>query len=259
LSSTTLAVDINSDMGERAESLWDSSEEQLMRFVTSANIACGGHAGDPTSMQATVWLAKKYGVCVGAHPSFPDQKNFGRIQMQLSRDEIRKTVHNQIEALGEVCSQLRCQLTHVKPHGALYNVAVKNLEIAAAIAEGTKLWSSEVILVGLAGSEMIEVWKDAGFRVAEEAFVDRAYEADGTLRSRDHDDALLTDAEKATQRTIELIKTGTVAAIDGTILRLHPTTLCIHSDTPGSYLLARTLREGLRKAGVDVKPLITLT
>ncbi|MBI3006376.1 MAG: LamB/YcsF family protein [Ignavibacteriales bacterium] len=250
-----LSIDINSDMGERPEALRDGSEELLMQHISSANIACGGHAGDVNSMEATIRLAIRYGVSVGAHPGYPDRVNFGRVELQLSSDEIESLVFNQVREFGEVCRRLSCEPRHVKPHGALYNVAVNNGEVAHAIAAGVQKWNPGVVLVGLADSEMLQVWKDSGFRVAGEAFVDRAYERDGTLRSRKKPDALITEPAKAAERAVRMVREGMAATVEGTVLRLKPATLCIHSDTPNSAQIASALREELARAGISVKAL----
>ncbi|MEK6566127.1 MAG: LamB/YcsF family protein, partial [Bacteroidota bacterium] len=171
-------------MGERPTALEDGTEEELMRWITSANVACGGHAGNKETMEQTIRLAVKHGVGVGAHPGFPDPANFGRLEMSLSPDEIRSTVYEQVRALALVAKKVKADLVHVKPHGALYTVAAKSASVASAISDGVALWSRDLILVGLAHSMMLVVWTNQGFRVAGEAFADRAYEPDGSLRSR---------------------------------------------------------------------------
>ncbi|MBI4428921.1 MAG: LamB/YcsF family protein [Ignavibacteriales bacterium] len=255
MTSPRLAVDINSDMGERPEAIRDGSEEELMTYISSANVACGGHAGTVASMEEVVRLAMKHHVCVGAHPSYPDRENFGRVERQLSPDELRAVVYGQVREFGSVCKRLHYEPTHVKPHGALYNGAAKNRHIALAIAEGVRKWSSKVILVGLSGSEMLFIWQEAGFQVAGEAFVDRVYESDGSLRSRKNNDALITDPSTAAARAVRLVQKGTLTAIDGSEIRILPTTLCVHSDTPGSSGIARGVRAALVRAGVTIKPL----
>src|SRR5512140_2863435 len=175
-----MTIDLNCDMGELA----DAPEELLMPLVTSANLACGAHAGDPGTMERTIRLAMQYSVAVGAHPGYPDKKNFGRIEVAMTLQEIERSVYEQITALESVAGPLGCSLRHVKPHGALYSAAARDRSIAMAIAAGVRRWSEATPLVGLAGSLMLQVWEAAGFPVLAEAFADRAYEADGSLRSR---------------------------------------------------------------------------
>lgn len=254
MSNESLAIDINSDVGERPNALRDGSEEKLMRFISSANIACGGHAGDADTMEKTVQLALKHHVGVGAHPGYPDRKNFGRVEMRISLDEISAAVYEQLRQLAIVCKKFRCELIHVKPHGALYSVAVNNYEVARAIANGVRKWSADPILVGLANSQMLQVWEDAGFRVAGEAFVDRAYEANGTLRSREYVDALITDPHEAAERAVAFLR-GITTSIGGTIIHIKPITLCVHGDTPNSPDIAGVVKEALIKAGIAVRPL----
>ena len=251
-------IDLNSDTGERPGALLDGSEEELMRWITSANIACGGHAGDDKTMEQTVRLALRYGVGVGAHPGFPDRVNFGRFELSLTPEEIRVLVYEQVRALALIANRLKANLVHVKPHGALYNMAVKNTSVAAAIAYGVARWSQDLILVGLANSPMLEVWTNEGFQVAGEAFADRAYESDGSLRPRKFSDALITDPKKAAERALRIAEHGTVTSFDGIEIPVKAKTLCIHSDTPNSPQMARTVRSELEQVGVCVKPLSLL-
>lgn len=247
-------IDLNSDMGERPEALADGSEERLMRLISSANIACGVHAGDPTTMEAVVGLAKKYGVGVGAHPSFPDRANFGRAQMHLPEEQISQTVFHQVRSLGIICERLGVELRHAKPHGALYIMAVSNAGIAHAIADGVARWSKELILVGLAGSKMLDVWRKAGFRVAAEAFADRRYEPDGSLRARSHPDALITDPTAAAEQALAIVTHRMVRAVDGSVIVIQADTVCVHSDTPGAYELLKRVRRELEQCGIEIAP-----
>jgi UPF0271 protein len=226
-----MTIDLNCDMGELLDS---GLEEALMRHITSANIACGGHAGDLATMQRTVALARKLGVAVGAHPGYPDRENFGRVEMALSAGEIARTVSDQVRALAAIAGNL----AHVKPHGALYNVAARNLGVARAIAEGVARVSRDLILVGLADSAMLEVWRDMGFRTAAEGFADRKYEPDGGLRSRKFADALITDPEQAAAQALRLARDGRAE------------TICVHSDTPGAPGILAAVSECLRTAGI---------
>jgi UPF0271 protein len=226
-------TDLNSDMGELADA---SIEAALMRHITSANVACGGHAGDADSMRRTVELARRNGVAVGAHPSYPDRANFGRVELAMSGGQIADTVCEQILALAAIAGEL----THVKPHGALYNVAAKQVEVARAIGEGVARFDGDVVLVGLAGSVMLEVWREMGFRTAAEGFADRRYEPDGSLRPRRFADALITDPADAAAQALRLAREGRVQ------------TICVHSDTPGSAGIAAAVAAALRAIDVTV-------
>ena len=231
-----MTIDLNCDMGELPDA---ALEEALMRHITSANVACGGHAGDAATMKRTVGLARAHGVAVGAHPGYPDRANFGRVELALSTEQIAQTVFDQIRALEEVAGVL----AHVKPHGALYNVAARNVEVARAIAAGVALFSRELILVGLAGSAMLDVWREMGFRTAAEGFADRRYEPDGSLRPRRFADALITDPEQAAAQALELAHAEKAQ------------TICIHSDTPGSVEILAAVAESLRSAGIHPRAL----
>src|SRR5262249_23465313 len=190
-------IDLNCDMGEVPEHIADGTQESLMRSITSVNIACGGHAGDERTMKTTIEQALRWNLTIGAHPGYPDRENFGRLEMDLPLAQIEETVFAQIRHLAEIAATYATAIGHVKPHGALYNQAVNKADLARAIANGVARFSKDVVLVGLAGSPMLNVFRDAGFRVAAEAFADRQYEPDGTLRSRKFDDALIRDPEKA--------------------------------------------------------------
>ncbi|MFN7994512.1 MAG: 5-oxoprolinase subunit PxpA [Bryobacteraceae bacterium] len=229
-----MTIDLNCDMGELPDA---ALEEALMAYITSANVACGGHAGDPATMRRTVDLARKHGVAVGAHPGYPDRANFGRLELRLSEAEIAQTVADQIRALTEIAGDL----AHVKPHGALYNVAAKNEAVARAIGEGAASVNRDLVLVGLAGSAMLDVWRGMGFRTAAEAFADRRYEPDGTLRPRKFADALITDPQSAAAQAVRFAKEGRAQ------------TICIHSDTPGSVTILAAVAEALRNAGITPK------
>lgn len=227
-------MDLNCDMGELADV---ALEEALMRLVTSANVACGGHAGDAATMERTVRLARQYGVAIGAHPGYPDRANFGRLEMPLSAEQIARAVASQVRALAGIAGEL----THVKPHGALYNVAAKDAGVARAIGEGVALVGRELVLVGLAGSAMLEVWRQMGFRVAAEGFADRRYEPDGSLRSRQFADALIASPGQAAAQALRLAREGSAE------------TICVHSDTAGSVRILAAVSDALRSAGITLK------
>lgn len=224
-------IDINCDMGEMEDAQYEAA---LMEHVTSANIACGGHAGDEAIMERTARLALARGVRIGAHPGYPDRANFGRIEMAMTPEEIAQTVHAQIDRLDAVVRRLGGEIAYVKPHGALYNVAVHNAEVARAIGRGVADWNAGTVVFGLAGSAMLDVWRGMGLKVAGEAFADRRYEPDGTLRSRKFPDALITDPQAAAAQAIRLAQAGNAQ------------TLCVHSDTPGSVAILKACREALK-------------
>jgi UPF0271 protein len=247
-------IDLNCDMGEMPEHISDGTQEALMRSITSVNIACGGHAGDAQTMATTIQQALRHKLAIGAHPGYADRANFGRIELNLSPDEVADSVYNQVCLLAEIAAKWKTRLTHVKPHGALYNQAVHNRELAQAIAAGVARWSRETVLVALAGSPTLEVFRESGFSIAAEAFADRRYEPDGTLRSRKHPDALLSDPDEAAQQALSIVQ-GKVIARDGSQVPLHADTLCIHSDTPGSPQIAAQVAKSLRDAGVNVRAL----
>jgi UPF0271 protein len=246
-------VDLNCDMGELPEAIADGTQEALMPSFTSVNVACGGHAGDEQTMRATIEQAFRWKLSIGAHPGYPDRANFGRLELKLPIGAIADTVCEQVQALADVAANCGVRLTHVKPHGALYNQAVHNRELAQAIAEGIARWGREVILVGLAGSPMLDVFREAGFAVAAEAFADRRYESDGTLRSRNFDDALIRDPEEAGRQAVSIVERGAVIARDGTEVSVDAQTLCIHGDTPGAVKIAATVARTLRQAGIELR------
>ncbi|HEY6183490.1 MAG TPA: 5-oxoprolinase subunit PxpA, partial [Terriglobales bacterium] len=218
-------VDLNCDMGEIQDAIADGTQEALMPSLTSVNIACGGHAGDESMMKTTIEQALRHKIAIGAHPGYPDRANFGRLELNLPMDAIAESVFNQVRALAVIAQTCGAEIMHVKPHGALYNQAAKNPGLAAAIAKGVAKWSREVMLVGLAGSRMLDVFRDAGFTAVAEAFADRRYEPDGTLRSRKFDDALLKAPADAAQQALNIVAQGKVIASDGTEVPVSAQTL----------------------------------
>jgi 5-oxoprolinase (ATP-hydrolysing) subunit A len=248
-------ADLNCDMGELPEMLADGSQEALMKFVTSANVACGGHAGDEAMMRATIEQALRHGVAVGAHPGYEDRENFGRVTLNLSAEEIRDSVYRQVVTLGRIAKTCGAAVVHVKPHGALYNQAAQNAGIARSIAEGVGRWSKDVVLVGLAGSVMLEEFRAAGFRAAAEAFADRRYEKDGSLRARKFRDALLDAPEKAAEQALRIAERRGVLTREGALVAVEAQTICIHGDTPGAERIAAAVRRALEAAGVAVRVL----
>ncbi len=254
--SNPLKIDLNCDMGEFPEAIADGTQEALMRSITSASVACGGHAGDEATMRATVEQALGHGVAIGAHPGYADRKNFGRLESKIAPDEVAKSVFQQVCALAEVAASCGAPVVHVKPHGALYNQAVRDRELAAAIARGVARWRRDVVLVGLAGSQMLDVFREAGFAVAAEAFADRRYEPDGTLRSRKFHDALIRDPQEAGLQAVGMVAQGKVIASDGSQVPVAAQTICIHGDTPGAPEIAAEVARALREAGVSLEGLV---
>jgi UPF0271 protein len=246
------SIDLNCDMGELPEAIADGTQEALMRSITSVNVACGGHAGDERMMKTTIEQALRWKLAIGAHPGYADRANFGRVKLKLPVEAIADTVFEQVRALAEIAAGCGVRLAHVKPHGALYNQAVRNHEIAEAIAKGVTRWSGDVVLVGLAGSPMLDVFRQAGFAVAAEAFADRRYEADGTLRSRKFEDALIRDPEEAGRQALSIVERGAVIARHGTKVAVEAQTICIHGDTPGAPEIAAAVARTLREAGVSL-------
>ena len=237
-----MSIDINSDMGELNHLLADGTYEKLMDHVTSINVACGGHAGDEEMMAAMVVMAKDKGIKIGAHPSYPDKENFGREEMEdIDPNELLDSIRDQIEKLVDISSEHEMELTHVKPHGALYNLAVNNEEISQTIAEAIIDVDSSYKAVGLAGSKMLTVFDALGLDTISEGYVDRVYEADGTLRSRKFEDALITDPQRAAEQMKEMLN-GNIIAVDGSSIPINITSVCIHSDTPNAVDIAQAVK-----------------
>jgi len=246
-------IDLNCDLGER-EDLAPDVQDQLLASVTSANIACGAHAGSAELMALTVRQASHHGVAIGAHPGYPDRANFGRLEMDLPPEELESSIEQQLQALIHVAAPAGAAVRFVKPHGALYNQAARDPRLAASIARAVARVRADLWLVGLAGSPMLTVWTDAGFRVVAEAFTDRRYEPDGSLRARRHADSLLHDPEEAAAQALRIACHGEVVACDGSRVPIRAQTLCIHGDTPGAPAIARAVRQRLEKSGVAVCP-----
>lgn len=246
-------IDLNADMGE-AFGRYRLDEDALLDVVTSASVACGFHAGDPTVMRATVAAAAARGVAIGAHPSYPDLVGFGRRELAASPAEIEADVVYQIGALQGVCAAAGTQLRYVKAHGALYNRAARDGGAADAIARAIRGVDPSLVLLALAGSEMERAAQRGGIAVAREAFVDRAYQADGTLVPRGTAGATLTDPVQVAERALRMVMDGTVEAADGSIVTLHPDSLCTHGDGPQALALVRAVRARLEGAGIRVAP-----
>jgi UPF0271 protein len=250
-----LSIDINSDLGE-SFGVWKmGDDEAVLAFVSSANVACGYHAGDPATMRKTVELCARAGVSVGAHVSYPDLAGFGRRKMSCSPDDVYDCCLYQIGALDAFCRVRGIGLRHVKPHGALYNQAAKERELADSIVRAVSDAGEGIVLIGLASSELEEAARIAGVKFASEAFADRAYLSDGSLMPRSRSGAVIHDAELAAQRAVQIATSGTVTADDGRDIRLKPDTICLHGDTKEAVEMAAAVRHALELAGVKIKPI----
>ena len=248
-----MRVDINSDLGESFGAYHIGNDTGLMKVITSANVAAGFHAGDPSVLRETIRMAKANGVAVGAHPGCPDLVGFGRRELNVTPKETEDFVLYQVAAVAGVAAAEGVKLQHVKPHGALFNMAVKNRELADAIARAVAAFDRSLILFGLPGSEILAAGKAAGLRIASEVFADRAYEPDGTLASRRKPHSVIHDAAVVVDRTVRMVKERSVVAMDGSTVPLQADTICVHGDTPGSDALAAKIRDGLETAGIDVQ------
>jgi UPF0271 protein len=249
------SIDLNCDMGEMPEAIADGTQEALMAYLTSVNIACGAHAGDEATMRTTIEQAMRRKLAIGAHPGYADRANFGRLELDLSADEIAESVFEQVSKLGEIAAKCGARLVHVKAHGALYNQAARDAAVAKAIADGVERWRRDVVLVGLAGSVMLDAFRRAGFSVAAEAFADRRYEPNGSLRSRKFGDALVSNPAEAGAQALHIAQAASVVASDGKKIRVEAQTICIHGDTPGALKIAAAVGERLENAGIELRPL----
>jgi len=249
---STLSVDLNADVGERFDSWRPGDDEAILSVVTTAHVACGFHSGDPTVMFETVSAAVRLGVAVGAHPSYLDREGFGRRPMDVDPRRIRADVLYQIAALDGIARAVGTSVRSVKAHGALYNRMAVDADCAEAVAKATRDFADDLWLVVPAGSLAVEVARSSGLRVAEEAFCDRRYSPDGTLASRSDEGAVITDADEAAERAVRLVRDHEVESTDGGTLRLSPSTLCVHGDTPGAASLAHTVRAALELAGLTL-------
>ena len=248
-------MDLNCDMGE-SFGLWPmGDDEKIMPYITSANIACGFHAGDPSVMKKTVALAVQVGVAVGAHPGYADLQGFGRRSIPMSRDEITNLIVYQLGALDGFCRLHGTQLRHVKPHGALYNTAAVAPNVAEAIARGVVSYNPGLILVGLAGSQLLSAGREQGLTAVGEAFADRQYKEDGTLVPRSHPEAVLHDPDAVATRVLDMIRTRTVRTLSGRTLDLDFATICLHGDTPGAVAMAARIHEKLQDHSIDLTPM----
>jgi UPF0271 protein len=246
-------VDINCDLGESFGNYKLGMDDQVIPFISSANIACGYHASDPMVMKKTVDLAKKYGVNIGAHPGFPDMIGFGRRNMQVSNEEAKAYVQYQIGALYAFCKSAEVPLTHVKPHGALYNMAAKDYSLAKAICEAIYEIDRNLALFALSNSEMVLAAHDTGLKVYKEVFADRAYEEDGSLVARVKKGAFITDEKLAIRRVVRMIKEGKVEAITGNDIDIEVDTICIHGDGAKALEFAEQIYNILKEEGIHIR------
>lgn len=251
------SIDLNCDLGESYGAYVVGHDLAVLPHVTSASIACGFHGGDPTVMRRTVAAALAHGVRVGAHPGLPDLAGFGRREMAITPDEAYDMTLYQIGALQAFAHAAQTRVHHVKPHGALYNMAARTRPLADAIARAVRDANRQLILVGLAGSALIDAGRDIGLAVAQEVFADRAYRSDGSLVPRTEAGAVITDAAHAAQRAVEMVRTGTVLTVDGTHRPISADTICIHGDHANAAALAARLRSALDAAGIAVRSLAT--
>ena len=249
----TAKIDFNCDMGESFGMYKMGFDEEVIKHITSANIACGFHAGDPMWMRHTVDLAQRHGVAIGAHPSFPDLNGFGRRNMVVSADEAKNDVTYQVGALQAFTADKRLQ--HVKPHGAMYNMAVNDASLAQAICESILEIDPDMILVALAGSRWLDIAEDMGLKVAREIFADRALNADGTLVSRSLPGSVIHDTAEVVERTLRMVTEGKATAITGEQIDVQADSLCLHGDTPGAVEMAAALKRELEAADVEILPL----
>jgi UPF0271 protein len=246
-------IDLNCDMGESYGAWTMGQDEALLELATSANIACGYHAGDPATMMRTVKIAVAKGVAVGAHPALPDLQGFGRRTMAISPEEARAMTIYQVGALAAFARAAGGRLAHVKAHGALYNMAAKDRRLADAIASAVHDVDPALILVGLSGSELIKAGRAAGLTCASEVFADRGVEPDGSLTPRGQPGAMIEDEDLAVARVLRMIQEGKVTGRDGVDVAIQADTVCIHGDQPKALAFARRLREALAQAGVEVR------
>jgi 5-oxoprolinase (ATP-hydrolysing) subunit A len=242
-----LKIDINCDMGEGC-----ASDAELMKYISSTNIACGFHAGDADTMKRTVDLAIENNVAIGAHPGYRNRENFGRTNMQLPPQEVYEIVTEQIATLNKVAKSCGAQLAHVKPHGALYNQAAKDNKLAVAIADAVYDFDNKLILFGLSGSKYIDVAEKRGLHVASEVFADRTYQNDGSLTSRTQSNALINNPTNAATQVLDMVKYGRVRTVDAVMIKVAADTVCIHGDGANAVEIAKTIHRSLIDEGIEI-------
>lgn len=245
---TRLNIDLNADLGEGG-----ARDGELLALVSSANISCGAHAGEETDIRSALQLAKKHGVRIGAHPSYPDRANMGRVAMTMSADQLRQSVLAQLTYLQNLAHDASAVLHFVKPHGALYNQAARDLTLARQVASAVKSFDASLTLVGLAGGQLLRAGHEIGLKTCAEAFVDRAYLADGSLLPRSCDGAVIGDTERAMQQALSIITERRVQTHDGQMIPIAADTLCLHGDTPQALVFAQALQKRLGDAGIRIR------
>jgi UPF0271 protein len=248
-----MRIDLNGDVGESFGAYEIGHDAALIPVLTSANVACGFHAGDPGVMRATVALAREHGIAIGAHPGFPDLAGFGRREIKATAREVEDFVAYQIGALAGIAAAQSMRVTHVKPHGALYNMAARDEVLADAIARATASVDRSLMLFGLPGSESLDAARRHGLRAVSEAFADRAYRADGSLVPRSEPGAVIDDADAVVERAVSIARDRVVVAADGTRVTLDVETICVHGDTHGAAVLAARIRQALSDAGIQIR------
>ena len=246
------AVDLNSDLGESFGAYTIGMDEQVLRHITSANVACGWHAGDPEVVERTVRATAAAGTAVGAHPGYPDLLGFGRRNMALSPDEARTAVMYQVGALQAFLKAQGLPLQHVKPHGALYNTAAKDMNLALAICEGVRTVAPDAIILGLAGSCLLTAAQQTGLRWASEVFADRAYQSDGSLVPRSRPGAVITDRDCAIRRAVRMVREGVVTTADGVNIPILAHSICVHGDNPAAVAFVEKIHAALVAEGIRV-------
>ncbi|MGL6104867.1 LamB/YcsF family protein [Romboutsia sp.] len=249
-----LKVDLNCDLGESFGRYKLGLDEEVIKYISSANIACGFHASDPLVMDKTVALAKENNVSIGAHPGYPDLVGFGRRNMDISIDEAKSYIKYQIGALYSFCKCSNVKLSHVKPHGAFYNMAAKDYKLAKAICEAIYEFDCELILLGLYNSQMIKAAKDVGIKYAKEVFADRAYEEDGSLVSRNKEGAIIHDEDLAISRVIEMIQKKRVKSITGKYIDIEVDSICVHGDGEKALEFVKKIKRKLKEENIEIKP-----
>jgi UPF0271 protein len=247
------SIDLNSDIGESFGIYSFGNDEQILDYITSANIACGYHAGDHNVMHATVKLAAKKGVAIGAHPGFKDLIGFGRREIQMPLNEIYNSIIYQIGALYAFSKLNGCKLAHIKPHGALYNMAARDMKIADVIANAVYDFDKNLSIYALSGSCLVKAAKEKGLKVLEEVFADRTYRADGTLTPRSHRNSLIHSAKEAAEQIIDIVLHQKVYTIDGTYIKINADTVCVHGDTADAVSFLKTLRDTLEQNNIKVE------
>ena len=243
------SIDLNCDLGEGFE-----NDGEIMPFISSANIACGAHAGDHDTMKRTIELAMQHGVKAGAHPGFADKANFGRIELPVTGEEVYTLVGEQIQLLEKIAAGIQCKLHHVKPHGALYNMAARNKSLAAAIARAIKDFNPELILYGLSGSFLISEGKALGLKTASEVFADRTYDDTGNLTPRSQPSALISSDEEALNQVLKLVNEGFITSVTGNLVAVQTETVCIHGDGDHAVSFAQKIFSTLKQCNIEIRP-----